>query len=99
VLEIDGKEADPLSTYSASVWLPGGKLLREDYATLIDEAGTVTIRVSESLDEKSPIVNGEFIRLRHRNERYEKLPIRLDLKPEDPKPQPVAPVLNPFRIR
>jgi hypothetical protein len=76
------------ATYSSTLRLRNGRLLSEDHEWPIDAAGTVTIRVSQALDEKNPITIGELVRRRFRLERYEKIPTRLDLKPEDPKPMP-----------
>jgi hypothetical protein len=88
VFEIDEKFADPLSTYSCVVRLKNGQQLRsQSMMTMDDGSGLLTTtNVSAPLDPSNPIVSGEFIRIRHRLERYEKLPTRLDLKPEDPKP-------------
>lgn len=97
VFEIDARQADPLCSYFASVRLKDGQSLREDYVTMADAEGTVTVRVSQVLDEKNPVASAEFTRRRHRLERYEKLPTRLDLKP--PENIPDVPAVPAFRLR
>ena len=93
VLEIDRKIADPLSVISAVVWTKDGRGLSEDYATV--DGAKVEIRASRPLASSNPIVRGEFHRHRYRLERFEKVPVRLDLKPQDPKP--VAPAIPNFK--
>jgi hypothetical protein len=84
VFEIDHKLADPLSRIECEVYLKNGRTLSGIFSRGIDD-GVIhtTTNVSAVIEESNPIAKVEFTRLRHRLERYEKLPTHLNLKPPE----------------
>ena len=63
--------------------LKNGDPLRERFRQLRGDLPLPDeVKVSHTIPEKNPIAGLEFRRLRHRMERYEKIPTHLELKPK-----------------
>jgi hypothetical protein len=88
VFEVDRNFAEPLHDYSATVLLKDGTPLRGNTVSYLEEIGgrRIETHASQPVNSANPIATIEFWRLKHRMERYEKVPVRLDLLPKEEGP-------------